>query len=69
MSQIIDRPSLKDVAHSQCDALHDAELLLSLAVSRLPSTGSPDDDSNLARLINMARDTIHRVGVAFDPYI
>lgn len=69
MNQLIERPSLKDVAHVQSDSLHDVELLLNLVSDRLPTTASPADIADLSRLISMARDKVRAVNAAIDSYI
>lgn len=69
MNQLVERPSLQEVAHAQSDSLHDVELLLNLACDRLPVTASPADVAALSRLICMARDKVRGVNAAIDSYI
>lgn len=69
MNQVIERPSLKDVAHAQSDTLHDVELLLNVVTDRLLVTASPTDVADVSRLISMARDKVRGVNAALDPYI
>jgi hypothetical protein len=69
MSDDTTRPTLKEMAHMQADALHDVRALLHSLDAIVMCLPTSDANDTIQRLARMAYEGVEGVHEALDPYI